>query len=308
MMLTRCPNCATAFRVSAMQLKVKQGRVRCGQCRQVFNALDTLVEESQPAPAASESAPPAEAPPQPAQVAAVEPPSEGEHGASDELALVSHEPISGPVNDPASNPVGGIASGLASEPASDLASDLASEVPEQRPWPGHVADDYAAPVFGRTGRGHPWLWGSAAFLALLLLSLQVLLHFRTELSLSIPEAKPLLRDGSALLGLDLPLPHKPDLLGIETSDLHPGTGARLVLAATLKNQAAFSQAYPHLEFTLTDIGDQALLRKVLAPGDYLPPGVDVGAGFAANGELAFNLDLEASVAGAAGYRIYLFYP
>ncbi len=44
-MLTRCPACATHFRVTPEQLKARSGRVRCGECQQVFNALDTLIEE-----------------------------------------------------------------------------------------------------------------------------------------------------------------------------------------------------------------------------------------------------------------------
>jgi len=43
--LTRCPECATHFRVTAEQLKARSGRVRCGQCQHVFNALDSLSEE-----------------------------------------------------------------------------------------------------------------------------------------------------------------------------------------------------------------------------------------------------------------------
>ena len=44
-MLTRCPACATHFRVTPEQLKARSGRVRCGECQQVFNALDSLIEE-----------------------------------------------------------------------------------------------------------------------------------------------------------------------------------------------------------------------------------------------------------------------
>jgi len=43
--LTRCPSCATHFRVTPEQLKARSGRVRCGQCQNVFNALDSLIEE-----------------------------------------------------------------------------------------------------------------------------------------------------------------------------------------------------------------------------------------------------------------------
>ena len=34
----------------------------------------------------------------------------------------------------------------------------------------------------------------------------------------------------------------------------------------------------------------------------------VRAGFAANGDLAVNLGLDATDVGASGYRLYLFYP
>lgn len=49
-MLTRCPSCTTVFRVTADQLKAKQATVRCGKCRQVFNALDSLLDTPQPQP------------------------------------------------------------------------------------------------------------------------------------------------------------------------------------------------------------------------------------------------------------------
>lgn len=40
---TRCPNCQTTFRVSNEQLKAAGGKVRCGHCTHVFNALFCLV-------------------------------------------------------------------------------------------------------------------------------------------------------------------------------------------------------------------------------------------------------------------------
>jgi predicted Zn finger-like uncharacterized protein len=44
-MLTRCPNCSATFRVTTDQLVSKQGKVRCGDCGQVFSALKSLVHE-----------------------------------------------------------------------------------------------------------------------------------------------------------------------------------------------------------------------------------------------------------------------
>ena len=76
-MLTRCPSCATHFRVTPEQLKARGGRVRCGQCQNVFNALDSLIEEPLVVAAPLVAVPPAptfeetSAPTQPTDTAAV---------------------------------------------------------------------------------------------------------------------------------------------------------------------------------------------------------------------------------------------
>jgi Protein of unknown function (DUF3426). len=41
---TRCPECQTTFRVTEQQLALRDGQVRCGRCRTVFNAYSTLVD------------------------------------------------------------------------------------------------------------------------------------------------------------------------------------------------------------------------------------------------------------------------
>jgi len=52
-MFTVCPKCALTLTVTAADLRVAQGFVRCGQCTNVFNALLGLSDERQPAPAAA---------------------------------------------------------------------------------------------------------------------------------------------------------------------------------------------------------------------------------------------------------------
>jgi predicted Zn finger-like uncharacterized protein len=48
---TRCPGCATVFRVTAAQLELREGQVRCGHCRAVFDANDHFVSlDAGPAP------------------------------------------------------------------------------------------------------------------------------------------------------------------------------------------------------------------------------------------------------------------
>ena len=41
-MYTQCSNCGAVFRVNMKELTVAQGKLRCGECDDVFNAMDTL--------------------------------------------------------------------------------------------------------------------------------------------------------------------------------------------------------------------------------------------------------------------------
>jgi predicted Zn finger-like uncharacterized protein len=275
-MLTRCPSCATTFRITPEQIKAKQGRVRCGQCQTVFNAIETLAE-APAAPAAETTAD---------DEIAVSPAPTFETGATD-LAPMDAAPAQ-PTE---------IAAAAADEPAAEpesltdydpsLDTLLAAEAPRRR-----------------------WPWVLGATLALLGIGAQAGYHFRAEIAVLAPQAKPAMQALCAALGCDLPLPRKSDLMGIETSDLHPepSNPGQLQLVATLKNRAPFAQEYPHLELTLTDTTDKAVVRRVLAPADYLPQTRPVAAGFAAGSDLPVSLTLEVRNAAPIGYRLYVFYP
>ncbi len=47
-LFTRCPGCKTVFRVTDAQLALRDGQVRCGHCRTVFNGRNELVSLSPP--------------------------------------------------------------------------------------------------------------------------------------------------------------------------------------------------------------------------------------------------------------------
>lgn len=72
-MFTVCPKCALTLVVTAADLRVAQGYVRCGRCSNVFNALSRLSEDRQagsavaPQPEPAPAPKPAAAPPPPPQ-------------------------------------------------------------------------------------------------------------------------------------------------------------------------------------------------------------------------------------------------
>ena len=155
-----------------------------------------------------------------------------------------------------------------------------------------------------------WLAGGA--IALVALLFQVLLLYRTELSVLFPGTREPLAATCRLLGCTLYLPRKPDLMSIETSDLESDRRQEsvIVLNAVIRNRAPFAQEYPALELTLTDERDQPVLRRVLAPAQYLQnhPGASPARGIAPGAETTLRLHFHTGGVRAVGYRLYLFYP
>lgn len=359
-MLTRCPGCETTFRVTAEQLKVRHGQVRCGACQKVFNALDTLVEAPAiiptPVPPAEEAAtavgtdgvssapdamnagaidatyPDREAPssadepPETAAAIAAEVPAEAHPPLEDSTVLpaesappLSELGIDSEITAEATSSTETSAE-LSPEPPAELASThppAASTSVESMETPAAdlpEADRFADPNLvaplptepSRRTRRWPWLLG--AIMAFATLALQVAMHFRTEIVVLHPETRPAFLAACDVLACQLRLPRKVALMSIETSDLHPAADGRLTLSATLRNRAPFAQEYPALELTLTDTADRALVRRVLAPADYLSPRLLPDTGLAAGKEVPVDLAIEATEVAAAGYRLYLFYP
>ena len=56
--LTRCPYCQTRFRVTPRQIEAARGRVRCGHCLYVFNAIEHAEPEEDTATESQPTAPP----------------------------------------------------------------------------------------------------------------------------------------------------------------------------------------------------------------------------------------------------------
>lgn len=84
-LVTRCPACATTFKVVRDQLRISDGWVRCGRCSHVFDATLDLHEAPDGPPAASAAPPPA-----PAPAASTEPPSSS--GAIEDADFFDDEP------------------------------------------------------------------------------------------------------------------------------------------------------------------------------------------------------------------------
>jgi predicted Zn finger-like uncharacterized protein len=289
-LITRCPDCATAFRAKEEQLAARGGRVRCGHCGSVFDAhANALEPEPTEFPAAGDDT-----------GAAVDPePPAGEIGFAP-VAAAEIEPAQS--LDFQSAP-GGSASGTPTQDAAEAPAPLTVEA-------GQPAPEFAlARRDKQAARLSPWISWPAALLLLLALLAQATYGFRGDLALLFPAAKPYAEELCAQLGCDLPLPRRAELMSIESSDLQAdSTNPRvMVLSASLRNRAPFAQTPPALELTLTDTLDQPVARRILAPDDYLARSAARNP-FPAGSEIGVKVFFEASSVKATGYRLYLFYP
>ncbi len=281
-LVTRCPNCATAFRVTAQHLQAHGGDVRCGQCAHVFNGFATLTTVQEP-----------EADDSPrvvdARTDALPAPSSSEQTVLPSIFL--HEITT---NDAASATL----SAVTQEPTAEV-TDTTSAALERYPYDSIQL------------RKSQLSWSFASLFLLFLLTGQAAYFYRSEISVLAPDTRPYLEQYCELLRCTIPPLQQAELLSIESSDLQadPAQDAGVViLTATVRNYASFPQVYPALELTLTDIQDQPLASRIFTPGEYLGRDVNSAQTIAPAHEIDIRLHLASSDLNAAGYRLFLLYP
>ena len=275
---TRCPGCKTIFRVSSQQLAMRDGQVRCGHCRTVFDGELALVS----------LAPRPRTPGDDVQLSEAElgPPTVTLRNAQalspvDEETYVRREPPAGDGSIPASI-----------DPELAYASRFSGSKTRQR--------------FGLPA----WAYGLLLPLLVIVLGAQALFHFRDAIAAHWPQTKPALLRLCALADCQLKPLQDISGLSIEASDLQadPAHKGLLILSATIRNRAAHALGYPYLELTLSNAQDQIVVRRAFAPGEYLSGAANLDTGIAGNAELTVKLFIDASTTSQAGYQVYLFYP
>ncbi len=296
-LVTRCPACSTTFRVVPAQLSARGGRVRCGKCSAVFDGVNNLLTDEVAA------AVPLEPSPQlglfeardtrPTSAMGTAPASP----AADPDDRIRHDEQEIPLP-----PVGPVA-----QPALSVVRTESAEAGIQR-------EKIVIPAFLEPEpphAGYAVAWGLLALIALAALLLQAALLFRTEIAVLLPQARAHLVAACDMLGCDMRLPKRVELLSIESSDLQADSQrpGGIVLNALLRNRAPFALEYPDLELTLTDAKEQAVIRRVLKPGDYLQDKRDaIAAGMGGGTEESVRMFLDTGGLLATGYQLFLFYP
>jgi len=277
--ITHCPACQTQFFATEEQLNQHGGKVRCGQCMQVFDARAQLVSINEGA--------------------------ENITGADDSSlkddtpAIDSAAPVQA---SPEPEPPNNVIEITAPETTADAAKQpayLDDAVKNNRLRAGHTGH-----------QSHKWLWAAGSLLMVLVAALQSVYFLRDEIAaIYYPQAKPLLVQICQKLSCSINLPEKIESIAIDDSDMqedadHPGL---VNFASTLINSGHHVLAYPNLELTLTDVEDKPVLRRIFKPNEYLPAGTNIADGIQAGEETRIKLAISTGEIAVAGYRVFVTY-
>ncbi len=332
MLLTICPNCAAQFKVQPEQLNVRQGRVMCGRCRQVFNAFQSLsrVEETVDlhVDRAQEPLPESDAPSALLTIDSIALP------VADPLFL-REEPSPLPAAFSASGPLSPLPVAVAPVQSAFAASEVKvpplheSRVEEIAPFHNQADDPApAAPGIDLTVEGNPLLvdaqisagtsietpsraWQFGVFLLFVCLLAQAAYTFRTNIVSSYPQLRPSFGQLCELVGCSISWGRDEAAFEIVASELieAPGKPGRILLTAILVNRGKTKQDMPSLELRLTDNANQVVVSRVLHPNDYLGRAITKDEGLVPNTDLYVNLNLEIGNRPlASGYGLRPFYP
>lgn len=315
--VTRCPNCSTAFRVTDEQLAAFQGKVRCGRCALVFNALDALIPQTPPAPQAAPEIP---ADPELPHTTTEDethdwaPPSVAELYSQTQADIDAVAPTETDMPEPV-EPFSALDENEA--PDALMQTDETAPTPEETAAREEVLGGYrpiAMPedeaLFAPLAKPrHARLWTFFALLATLILVLQILFAYRVNMVMEFPALQPRFTKVCDTLGCKMPLPRQAERLRLEWSELTyvPDHPTLIQLSATLRNLAPFEQGLPQLELTLTDTQERVVARRIFRPAEYLTSSEKTRRSLLGYDELHAFLQLEVGNLKSTGYSMYWFY-
>ncbi|MBS0556144.1 MAG: zinc-ribbon and DUF3426 domain-containing protein [Proteobacteria bacterium] len=266
-MYSQCPECLTIYKVGAAMLAQSHGSVRCGHCNAVFDALRSLTEQL--------------------------PDDSVRH-------LLAHPGDDAPpqLTVPAMRPATGQQQALLFDPDERPAR---TTQPKRPHTPAFARTRHVRPV----ARNWPWALGT---LGLLLTLLAQIGYAERAVVLDDARLRPVLDSACVTLGCRLPLRHDPAKLELLSRDIrpHPSVPNALIVSATLRNDAAFAQAFPDVEITLSDLDENRIAMRRFRPQEYIADTRSLAAGLAPGATAALVFEVADPGKNAVAFEFKFF--
>jgi hypothetical protein len=157
----------------------------------------------------------------------------------------------------------------------------------------------------------PWVTVGLVFSALLLsagLIFQVLLHERDRIAVLAPEVKPVLIALCELTQCTVSPLRQIESVVIDSSSFNKLRGDVYRLNFTLKNTVQIALAMPSIELSLTDVQDQALMRRVIRADELGSKSGSLESASDFTASLTLSAITPEGSNPVAGYRVLAFYP
>ena len=337
-LLTRCPACETLYKLVPDQLRISQGWVKCGQCAEIFDASQHLIQMatasetvllSTPAPHVLGPAP---------CISAVNPSTEHEDGHQDGAAATPNPEAE--TNTVETNggmnylpPVPDVEPFISQQdqgaPNDSILDDVVIEKQQQQvladivdspdPAPNTLGKVESIPetVSFLVGSDNKAVWHTRmgkVVLSLLAISLivaaviQWLYWERDRLVATNPQWRPLLQQFCQHLNCSVRAMQRIESVVIDAATFNKLGVDGYRLSFNIKNLSGVTLAMPSVELTLTDSQERILVRRVLSRQDLLVVSDDLPAGSELPVTVVMRIRLNEALPRAMGYRLLAFYP
>jgi len=294
MLLTQCPACQTAFRLTLDDLAIAAGQVQCGHCQHIFSALEQGAQQSEPGE---------------------EPVHESVVGEDifteinlDEESLAEIKLEEGSIAEQDFDEVlAAIETQFpaVADPSDSLAAQEHLDSGESDPAQDREADLQSAQAKDFLVTRNRLVGG----LLVLLLLVQLAMIFSENL-LAHRYIRSGLEGSCQILGCEIPTLIELGSLAIEQSEMTlPDSQQQRRITAVLHNSADIAQPLPNVLLELTDHSGAIIASRLFQPDDYLKE--SPGTGFVEAGDrlpLSLQVLLAQSNSAVLGYRLQLMLP
>lgn len=309
-LVTRCPKCQSDFLASLEQLRMHEGLVRCGTCATIFDAnahleseLPTLTRRAQES--LGQSAAPQISEPRFSTLHAVNTEPES-YEPEPEPAVLRHR--ADIIQERTS-----ITASQRTDPVLTVPGESRRPARQEAGRFGQKEPDFLIQAEG-TGLLSRIFWGALSLLALLFLLAQAVFIYRNDIVTNIPFVQPALNSVCAKLGCDISLSRHLERISIEASSLQQNAGqtqegqpVEFLLRLTMRNRYDKNQPWPHLSLELKDGSGTTVVRKIIAPHQYLPSTL-IDQPFAKGQEVSLQIPLTVNGLQINGFQLDKFFP
>lgn len=280
-MQTQCPHCDTQFRVTESQVNTADGFVRCGVCKEVFNAFEVASTDKHQQSLLDDL---------PAGV-------NNETVTDRQLETTGPEPEKQQTDIQSDLPTASETIDFNETSATDQSRKDAfdffnEEINDslQHVVPDELRDSYSN---GSHTLVSSLLWSAGILILITSLFIEYAMFNRHQL-IQVAELKPLIEKLCQFADCENITIRDTSKIELVTRNIytHPQQKNALMIAVTMKNNAGYAQAYPVMQISFSDVRGGSIAARRFFPTEYLQINQQNMPLLAPGSSISFNLEIQ----------------